>query len=75
MQILIQEGDVFFGYPPNYDAVPRLKIRPQEIDVIPQNILGDCGTSKSAENEVKNLLSGSMGVESKKRRMMCISLE
>lgn len=60
MQILIQEGDVFFGYPPNYDAVPRLKIRPQEIDVIPQNILGDCGTSKSAENEVKNLLSGKM---------------
>lgn len=60
MQTLIQEGDIFFGYPPNYDAVPRLKIRPQEIDVIPQNILGDCGTSKSAENEVKNLLSGKM---------------
>ena len=60
MQTLIQEGDIFFGYPPNYDAVPRLKIRPQEIDVIPQNIFGDCGTSKSAENEVKNLLSGKM---------------
>lgn len=60
MQTLIQEGDIFFGYPPNYDAVPRLKIRPQEIDVIPQNIFGDCGTSKSAENEVNNLLSGKM---------------
>lgn len=58
MNDLIQEGDIFWGYPPKYDHIPRKKIRPQEIEVIPQNIWDDCGTTQSAEKELSQILGG-----------------
>lgn len=39
-----------------YDSVPREKIRPSEIDVIPNNIIGEVGTTKSAESELDSIL-------------------
>ena len=56
MNELISNGDIFWGYYPNYDSVPRQKIRPSVIEVIPANILENCGTTKSAINDLRQLL-------------------
>ena len=52
MDDLIKSGDIFFGYPPEYDNTPRLKIRPSQIDIIPSNIIDNVGTTKSAETSL-----------------------
>ena len=60
MKKLIEDGDVYFGNPPEYDGTPRKKIRPSVIDVIPKNILDECGTTKSAEQDLTKLLGMSV---------------
>lgn len=56
MDFMIANGDVFFGYAPDYDSVPREKIRPTTIDVIPANILSECGETRSASTELEKLM-------------------
>ena len=56
MKDLIDSGDIYFGIAPDYDNIPRRKIRPSIVEIIPKNILEDCGTTKSAENELFNIL-------------------
>lgn len=56
MDHLISNGDIYFGEYPNYDNVPREKIRPSLIEVIPSNIIENKGTTKGAETELKNIL-------------------
>lgn len=58
MKQLIAQNDIFWGYPPQYDSVPRQKIRPGVIDIIPSNILDDCGTTRGAIEELKSILGG-----------------
>ena len=58
MDALIAENDIFWGYPPQYDSVPRQKIRPGRIDIIPSNILDECGTTRGAVEELKSILGG-----------------
>ena len=56
MENLIKNGDVFFGRSPNYSQVPRRKIRPQKIiEVIPNNIIEDCNTSRGAQKYLSSL--------------------
>ena len=55
MNELIEQGDIFWGEAPAYCKVPRKKIRPSTIEIIPGNIFEDCGTTKSAEKEIKNI--------------------
>lgn len=52
MQQLIDNGDISWGNPISCDGVPRQKIRPTIIDIIPNNIIDSCGTTKSAENDL-----------------------
>lgn len=56
MNELINNGDISWGDPVKKDGVPRQKIRPSKIDIIPCNIIDKCGTTKSAENDLKNIL-------------------
>lgn len=56
MEELINAGDIYFGTSPSYNQTPRKKIRPSIIDVIPQNIIDNVGTTKSAINDLTNLL-------------------
>lgn len=56
MDKLIVAGDVSFGKAPKYDGVPRSKIRPgATIEVIPNNIIDDCNTTRGAENYLESL--------------------
>ncbi|MBR1638802.1 MAG: site-specific DNA-methyltransferase [Treponema sp.] len=56
MDKLIAAGDVSFGKAPAYDGVPRSKIRPgATIEVIPNNIIDDCNTTRGAENYLTSL--------------------
>ncbi len=56
MDLLISNGDIYWGDSPKYDAVPRQKIRPAEIDIIPENIFNDCGTTQSASAHLIKLM-------------------
>ena len=56
MNEYLKQGKIWFGNAPTYDAVPRIKIFQCEAsEVIPDNIFGKHGTSKSAKNELKKL--------------------
>lgn len=56
MEDLIKKGDVSFGKAPNYDGVPRSKIRPgATIEVIPNNIIDNCNSTRGAENYLEEL--------------------
>lgn len=60
MQHLIDDGDISWGDTTTCDGVPRQKIRPTMIDIIPNNIIDTCGTTKSAENELYNIFGKSV---------------
>ncbi|MCR4953244.1 MAG: site-specific DNA-methyltransferase [Treponema sp.] len=56
MEQLIKDGDISFGKAPDFDSVPRKKIRPgAKIDVIPNNIIDDCNTTRGAERYLESL--------------------
>lgn len=56
MDEYISSWDIFFWYPPEYDNVPRLKVRPwKENELIPWNILSDFSTQRDANNEVVSM--------------------
>ena len=56
MEQLIKENKIYFGEAPLFDKTPRLKIFENELlEVIPDNIFNDLGTSRSAIMEVKNM--------------------
>ena len=58
MQEHLRCNKIFFGLPPQYNSVPRLKIFDNElIKVIPNNIIDDVGTTKSASNELQALFA------------------
>ena len=56
MNELINAGDVSWGDPIKQDGVPRQKIRPGIIDIIPNNIFENCGTTKGASNDLAILM-------------------
>lgn len=56
MEKLIDSGDIYFGDHPTFNKVPRLKIRRGKDKVIPNNIIKDVGTTKSATTELDNML-------------------
>lgn len=56
MDELIAAGDIFWGSEPAFDSVPRRKIRPGSIDIIPGNIISGCGTTKSAVTDLDRLM-------------------
>lgn len=56
MQYYIKDNKIFFGTSPNYDNVPRLKIFENDlIEIIPDNILDNLGTTKSAKMELRKI--------------------
>lgn len=56
MEKLIADGNISFGKAPEYNGVPRIKIRPgASISVIPNNIIEDCNTTRGAENYLSSL--------------------
>lgn len=61
MENLLEDNRIYFGTSPDYSNVPRKKIFPfDEIEIIPPNLLQDKGTSKSAQNEIKELFDGKL---------------
>ena len=56
MQEHINKGNIYWGTSPEFSNVPRLKIRPtDEEELIPENIIENAGTTKSAETYLNNL--------------------
>ena len=53
---LLAEEEIYFGKPPQYDTVPRIKIFPGDVsDQIPQNII-DCGeTTRDAQKRLDEM--------------------
>ena len=57
MQQYLEDNKIYFGSSPDYSNVPRLKIFKEDKDeIIPKNILDDCGSSRSAQKELDNVL-------------------
>jgi len=53
MQQYLKEDKIFFGLPPKYDNVPRLKIFPGDIEeLIPPNIIDDIESTRRAEKDL-----------------------
>lgn len=57
MYELIKQGDISWGDPIKCDGVPRKKIRPSTIDVIPKNIFENVGTTCSSEKYLKKIMN------------------
>jgi adenine-specific DNA-methyltransferase len=56
MQEHIRKGNIYWGPGPQYSNVPRLKIRPTDLEeLIPPNIIENVGTTRSAETYLNNL--------------------
>jgi len=55
----IARNKIYWGDAPEFENVPRLKIRPSdEEELIPENIIDSVGTTKSAENDLAELFGG-----------------
>ena len=53
----LRDGKIYFGLPPAYSNTPRIKIFPSEVyEIIPDNILPNVGTTRSAQTELDKLL-------------------
>ncbi len=56
MDDYLKEKKIFFGLPPSYDAVPRLKIFPDDTsEQIPQNIIDGVGTTREAQKHLDDM--------------------
>ena len=55
MKKYLDDNLIYFGEPPDYNNVPRLKMFPRTDKIIPPNIFDKVGTSKSAEYEVEHI--------------------
>ena len=56
IKYLISKNELYFGSRPEQNRVPRQKMFSFEDDVIPQNLLDDCGTTRSAQKELDSIL-------------------
>ena len=56
MQELLEKNDIYFGPKPDQNRVPRQKMFSFEDEIIPPNILDNCGTSRSAQKELDDIL-------------------
>ena len=60
MKELIADNRIFWGQPPAYDKVPRLKIfNEEESEVIPRNIIEPKETTRAAQHHLDELLGQS----------------
>ena len=56
MQEHIKKNNIYWGTSPEFSNVPRLKIRPtDEEELIPENIIENVGTTKSADTYLNSL--------------------
>jgi adenine-specific DNA-methyltransferase len=56
MEEYLKDKKIFFGIAPKYDAVPRLKIFPDDTsEQIPQNIIEGVGTTRDAQKYLDDL--------------------
>ncbi len=57
MDIYLAENKIYFWLSPQYSNVPRLKIFPtDENELIPDNILDNCWTTRDAQNKLNAIL-------------------
>ena len=57
MGTYLKENRIYFGLAPKYDNTPRIKIFPTDTyEIIPDNILPNVGTTRSAQSELDKLL-------------------
>lgn len=58
MKKLLKQKKIFFGLPSKYDAVPRIKIFPEDIDEqIPPNIIDNVESTRAAQKELDAVFS------------------
>lgn len=56
MDEYLKDKKIFFGLPPSYEAVPRLKIFPDDTsEQIPQNIIDGVGTTREAQKHLDDM--------------------
>ena len=53
----LSNGDIYFGPKPEQNRVPRRKMFSFEDDIIPPSVLSDCGTTRSAQLVMDEILS------------------
>ncbi|MDI6883489.1 MAG: site-specific DNA-methyltransferase [Patescibacteria group bacterium] len=53
MEELLKQKKIFFGLPPKYEAVPRIKIFPEDTEeLIPPNIIDNVETTREAQKQL-----------------------
>lgn len=53
----LKENKIYFGTTPKYDNTPRIKIFPTDTnEIIPDNILPNVGTTRSAQKELNGII-------------------
>lgn len=53
----LQDNKIYFGIAPKYENTPRIKIFPTDTyEIIPDNILPNVGTTRSAQSELDKLI-------------------
>jgi len=56
MEELLKQNKIYFGLPPQYDKVPRVKIFPDDIDEqIPPNIIDNVGSTREAQKRLDEM--------------------
>ena len=56
MDELLANNKIFFGHPPEYASVPRIKIFPDDVsEQIPYNIIKDVGSTRDAQSELDKM--------------------
>lgn len=56
MDELLKQNKIFFGLPPKYDAVPRIKIFPEDRDEqIPPNIIDNVESTRGAQKKLDEM--------------------
>lgn len=71
MHEYIKNNRIYWGLGPDYSKVPRLKIRPgDKEEVIPENIIDNVGTTKSAEKEIRALFGADVFSYPKPKRLI-----
>lgn len=67
MDDYLAENKIYFGSAPEYSNTPRIKIFPSDTnELIPDNILDNCGTTRGAQKELDKMLGMRINDKGKK---------
>ena len=66
MNEYLENNKIYFGLAPDYSNTPRIKIFPTDtLEIIPDNIFSNVGTSRSAQNDLDDMIGKKKNIKGK----------